>query len=169
MKLTVSIANEFLRYNSRTGQLTWRSRKKQWFPNDQSWRTWNSRFAGKLALASYTKGYLVGTILGKRYASHRVIWFLKTGRWPQVIDHKNHNGCDNRWDNLRSVDSQINSRNRVSKTDGCIGVRFHRTYRVYEAYIGLNGQGISLGSFSSFTAAVKARKTAEKNLWRNRQ
>src|SRR5262245_57084408 len=39
---------------------------------------------------------------GKLYKATHLIWVWMTGEWPKhTIDHKNVNGLDDRWDNLR--------------------------------------------------------------------
>lgn len=62
-------------------------------------------------------GYLVVNITTKDgprvYYVHRIIWLWMTGEWPMgVIDHKNRNTSDNRWDNLRDVSYSENLHNK---------------------------------------------------------
>lgn len=80
------------------------------------------------------------------------------------IDHINHVVSDNRKENLRIVNSQINQQNRKRNkinTSGVTGVSYDKRDKRWDAYINWNYKKISLGSFTDFNDAVKARKDAE--------
>lgn len=46
-------------------------------------------------------GYLVVWFEGRLQQAHRVAYYLMTGEWPEVVDHKNRNRLDNRFCNHR--------------------------------------------------------------------
>lgn len=105
------------------------------------------------------------TINGKRHTirMHRLILELPLKNKAKV-DHINHNGLDNRKENLRICSHQQNSFNmdrqkrRFSKYKGVTKVR-----KKYRAQIMLNGKGIHIGMFDTEEAAAKAynRKALE--------
>lgn len=68
-------------------------------------------------------GYWCGNIAGKRILAHRAAWAITYGKWPEVIDHINRDGFDNRIANLRSCSSAENSTNMRSTGRGKSGYR----------------------------------------------
>lgn len=97
---------------------------------------------------------------------HRLILEAKTG---DIVDHVNGNGLDNRRTNLRIVSHAENCQNRIGirsdNKSGANGVCLHPSGR-WRAYITINGKRNWLGAFSSFEAAVMARREADADLWR---
>lgn len=153
--------------NPLTGVVMWRYRPRGYFSSDQEHVRWNTRYALTPAFNSEnSKGYLVGGIDGKRYLAHRVVWACAHGRWPEgEVDHINGDTRDNRICNLREVDRTGNCRNaalRSNNTSGCVGVS--RSGARWLARIGTGKDRKTLGTFSTFDAAVSARKAAEKQL-----
>lgn len=97
-------------------------------------------------------GYIKINVCGGRYYAHRLAWLYVTSRWPTGrLDHKNGDGCDNRFDNLREATRQQNAINRPAK-----GTRFHRGLGRWTAQIGVNNKSIYLGAFDSEEAAHQA-------------
>lgn len=93
-------------------------------------------------------GYLRLTWKDKSFMSHRVIWFLQTGEWPNIIDHTNQDKKDNRWINLRNVNPIQSCANRdIEKTEGK-GVYQHKN-GYWEAKIVVSGNKIYLGRFTN--------------------
>lgn len=109
------------------------------------------------------EGYLSILIGGKEYLVHRVIWMMKTGQWPDQVDHIDHDRTHNAWHNLRNVPSRTNQMNmsrKTSNTSGHTGVRLLPSGR-YSAYIMVNRKQISLGTYDDEMDAVAARKQGE--------
>lgn len=82
---------------------------------------------GKASERLRKDGYKDLRVHGKRFLSHRVVWLLKTGDWPnQTVDHKNYNRADNRFENLQDVPYSINvyrSSRAVSGKSQYLGVK----------------------------------------------
>jgi hypothetical protein len=97
----------------------------------------------------------------KSIRMHRVLTGAKEG---QTVDHINGNGLDNRRGNLRLVSNAENCQNRVTvrkdNTSGYTGV-FERSGNAYRVYLSRFGKRIWIGTYSSKTAAIKARQEAE--------
>lgn len=168
---SVSALRNALDYDPLTGKLRWKARSIDQFKAGnasaaQKCSRWNGRFAGELAFTAQTSnGYFTGMLDRRQMLAHRVIWVLVHGEWPaDQIDHINGNPSDNRISNLRVVDDLENRRNQKMNsrnTSGVPGVSRCKDSR-WEAHIGVKGQKVHLGHFSSFDAACKARIAAER-------
>lgn len=90
---------------------------------------------------------------------------MMTGRWPEYVDHKDRNGLNNKWNNIREVTSSGNSCNRSkpsNNSSGVVGVHWMSGEKVWRAKIFIRGRYISLGRHHDFDEAVKIRKLAER-------
>ena len=132
-----------LDYDPLTGVFTWKRR-------DGVLPTWNIRYAHKEAGCHVGK-YLEICINGVRHGASRIAWVWMTGAWPQkTIDHRDRNGINNRWENLRSatgVQQTGNQKLRVTNGSGLRGVRFHKRAQKWNARITINGEEVHLGLF----------------------
>ena len=153
-----------------TGVLTWKRRGPESFDskcpgyNQRASKRWNTMLAGTEALAGDNNGYKRGTLEGRAFYAHRVVWALYHGEWCSTnIDHINGNKADNRPANLRAAAHEANSRNqklRRSNTSGVMGVSAH-CEGGWIARINAEGERKYLGKFASFPDAVAARLAAE--------
>jgi hypothetical protein len=121
--------------------------------------------AGRVHTDSSGKKYRRVGINGKEYRTHRIIYLLKTGKVPEhEIDHKDGNGLNNLWKNLRDVTSLENMRNLKkyrNNTSGVVGVYWDRATGKWKAQIRVKGKDIYLGLFTHKEDAIGARKEAE--------
>lgn len=85
----------------------------------------------------------------EHYSAHQLIWFWVTGEWADLIDHRDGDSLNNRWQNLRQASLQINAQNRrvalKHNKSGRLGVTT-KSYG-YEAKIKVNGKVTYLGTF----------------------
>lgn len=109
--------------------------------------------------------YRTISIDGWNYSAHRLAFLYMTGEWPeQAVDHKDGDGLNNIFTNLRAVTQQENLKNkRLSKNNtlGIPGVYWMESRNRYRCEIGINGRGKRLGNHLSFLDACAARKSAE--------
>lgn len=163
--LTWRDIKELITYQPPTGKAYWNYRDVRWFKSQHDCNAWNSRFAGKEIQNTDNQGYIRPTLLGVFVGLHRLIWFYQTGEWPEEdVDHINGNKVDNRWENLRSVTTQENCRNRrrpKNNTSGHMGVHWDKICHRWQARISIGDKRINLGYFISYEEAVAARKAAE--------
>ena len=99
----------------------------------------------------------------KTIGMHRLV-----NNTPQGLDtdHINGNKLDNRRSNLRSVtrsQNMLNVKPQTNNTSGCTGVgkRGDKWY----ARININRKERWLGSFNTFHKAVRARRSAERDIY----
>lgn len=146
-----------LRYEPDTGKLFW----KHYAPYRSHW---NAKHAGKEALTSGVTGYRSGSIDGRKYLAHRVIYKMMTGQEPPQIDHINGDRQDNRVANLRAANDALNGKNKAmlcTNTSGHVGVYWSREHGKWRAQIKEHGKVQYLGIFVTKEEAVAARVAAQ--------
>lgn len=157
--LSAEMVRSLLNYDADQGLFTWRPRPVL----GQSDKTWNTRFAGKVAGAIRPDGYRIIGVFGTRYHAHRLAWLYSTGAWPKAsIDHINGVSGDDRIINLREATHSQNLSNTHARSDsssGIKGVHFDSDRKKWVAQICCRGKRRHLGRFST-SGAAKAAYTA---------
>lgn len=169
-----------LDYNPDTGVFTWKARGIEWFSSDRRCSAWNAKFAGKCAGSTRTSGCVVGGkkysafywqigFCGAVYLAHRLAWIVIYSERPDVIDHVNGDGRDNRICNLRNVSQLQNMKNKKRASNnksGHPGVHFRKQDKKWAAEYGSSGKGsrVHLGCFETFQEAVEVRKQYEERI-----
>jgi hypothetical protein len=144
-----------LRYDPRIGSWTWRVHvyRSKMQPGDP---------------AGYFDGrYNKIMIDHETYAASALAVLYMTGEWPETeVDHKDHDGGNDRWRNLRCVSESQNKMNRrrmKNSTTGFKWVSWHIGRNMYIASVSKNKKRKHLGYFSSAREAHKvARQYAER-------
>lgn len=101
-------------------------------------------------------GYTRITIDGRRYAAHRLAWLYIYGEWPEIVDHINGVGTDNRIANLRNCNLQqnaLNHKKKINKSGFPCGVR--KLNNKYQARVMLNNKTYYLGVYKTPAEAEK--------------
>jgi hypothetical protein len=171
IEVSVEYLRRVLSYDLETGELRWRIRPPAHFSSAAQWHLWNARFAGRTA-GSCCDGYLrlTLTIEGKLVSLyvHRVAWALKTGAWPlEEVDHRNGDGYDNRFSNLRLGTHAENQQNRIARYDnasGLVGATWNKGDEKWQAQIFVGGRSHYLGQFNTPEAAHAAYLEAKQRL-----
>lgn len=122
---------------------------------------------GRLARVGMTagspneRGYIKIRIDGTYYRAHHLAWFYMTGEFPApgTIDHKDTDGGNNEWENLRKATRSQNQANRKSCL-GLKGARWHKRDKRWISSITVEGQVIHLGRFKTAEEAHAAYATA---------
>ena len=115
-------------------------------------KTCNRVAPGKVCGALNTKGYLQVSVENRLYLLTNLAVLYMTGAWPlSVVDHRNGQKTDNRWDNLRDVSLSVNAQNqklahRTNKS-GYLGVS--PLHGKWAANIDVNKKRTHLGSFDT--------------------
>jgi hypothetical protein len=142
--LTAAYLRKHIRYNPKTGQFRW---LVLGYPR-------RADRAGRFD----ERGYLYIGFEGTTYLSHRLAFFLMTGRWPKnQIDHIDGNRRNNKWRNLRDVSPIENQRNhKVYKTNtsGVTGVGWFKSRSQWRVRL----FGKHIGYFSTKAEAKQIAK-----------
>lgn len=101
----------------------------------------------------------------QEYTAGQLAWAFMTGEFPEfIIDHIDQDPLNDAWSNLRRGDQCVDQRNqRKSQRNktGLVGVKWHKTSKMYHAFIGTGGQQEYLGSAKHIFEAACLRKRAE--------
>ncbi len=173
----VEYIRECLDYDPITGSLEWKRRAQKHFSTLNSWSVWNSRFAGKEAGSKRTgkrgerRNIAVNFHAGTKvsvYTAHSLIFAIMGTLVPddKIIDHRNTDPFDNRWENLRLVDDTQSACNRKKRNGGVNDLPKGIIPRNsgFQARIGINGKRFHLGVFKTVEEAHKAYCDAAEKL-----
>lgn len=132
-----------LNYSKETGEFRWKViRRKHGGPI----------YPGDIAGSIKGREYREIGINGRLYRAGRLAWFYVMGKWPNIIDHINRNGLDDRFENLRDVTQGQNMQNTGPKkrnATGLKGVTFDHKRSMYVARICLDYKHHYLGHFKT--------------------
>ena len=163
MDLSQADARRLFDYSD--GQLLWKSRPREDFANDVSWRAWNDRYPGRAAGSSDSRGYVSFGMRGRdgklrRYLVHRVIWSWHNGPADDEVDHRDHSPSNNKIGNLREATPSQNKANRRQlKAGTChyVGVSYEADRRRWKVGIRKSsGKTSTIGRFKCPTVAAIA-------------
>ena len=154
--LTAQRVREVLNYDPETGVITWAAGK------------------GSRARAGSSAGwedarYHYVSIDGNNCRRNRIAWVWMTGKWPVgQVDHRNGNGKDDRWCNLRDVSHAVNQQNQripsSNNTSGYLGVTWDKAKGKWLAQIKVRNRNVGLGRFSNAEQASFAYLDAKRRL-----
>src|SRR5215469_500501 len=148
--------HSIFRYNKFSGELIWKT-KSDVPPK------WNGRFAGKPAGVK-SHDHIVVCINYIKYGAHNIIWYMMTNEWPKSeIDHKDQNGSNNRWSNLRESthrENMCNLKLRLDNTSGYKGISWNKYHNAWRVRVHQHGKEKLVGYFKELDSAIAARKAA---------
>jgi hypothetical protein len=143
-----------LSYDASTGEFIWIFNRRR-------------GLSGVRAGCVGTGGYCQIRYRGKEYKAHRLAWFFIYGELPSIgIDHIDRDKTNNRISNLRLATTAENGQNisaiYSSNKSGYTGVHWHKTYKKWQAKIGVASERIHLGYYNSAEEAADAYLDAKK-------
>lgn len=120
-----------------------------------------SDLIGKEVGSKIKGGYTRVYFKSKGYLRHRIIYYVATGKLPDVIDHKNGVDAGDGIDNLREADQSRNCQNRTKRRVATsrfkgVCVRDQPTGIRYIAQIKIDGKVKHIGSYRDEYEAAKA-------------
>jgi hypothetical protein len=150
--LSQDLLKSILDYNPETGEFIWLVRRG---------RCAAGSVAGSIRVRkdrNLLLRYLSIRIDGVLYPAHHVAFIYMTGTSPTLIDHKDSNGLNNRWLNLKESDSSLNvleSRYICKSKTGLVGVYVHGNK--WQARVFKDKTMMILGDYGSPDEAYRAR------------
>lgn len=130
------------------------------YEREQGILTWKPTAYGKTKNKKITNielGYLTVGINFKKYKVHRLIYFLETNTWPEMVDHINGNKLDNRIVNLRASDKRKNQQNQYKHREGkLVGATYRKSTGKWRALIKLNKKNYEIGTYNTAEEAHDA-------------
>jgi HNH endonuclease len=103
----------------------------------------------------------------KIYKASRVIYYLHTKEWPEVIDHIDGNRSNDNIMNLRAATRSQNNKNvkkRKNNTSGHKGVSFKKKLGKYQVLVQVDGKNIYFGVYSDLEEAAEVARKAREEL-----
>ena len=155
--ITAERLRELLSYDRETGVFLWVK------------RTSNRIRIGDPAGRDNGNGYVRINLDGRSYYAHRLAWLYVHGVFPtDVIDHRDGNGRNNAFDNLRAATQMQNGQNMLMSrrhgTSGYCGVSWSKQKGRWEAHITVGYRKRNLGFYSSPEDAARAYLLAKQEL-----
>ena len=111
----------------------------------------------------YYAGTNIATASGRKIKLMHILLMGRAG-----VDHINHNGLDNRRENLRLANQSLNNGNQRPRSGGSSkfkGVCWHKRGQKWQATIAFNSKRRGLGLFESEIDAAKAYDRAAREQW----
>lgn len=145
--ITAERLREMLDYDPETGIFTWKVDKGRIARGSVAGNSWKGRY--KRVCIDY-----------QLYWCHALAFLWMTGSIPNIVDHINKDGNDNRWSNLREADKFQSAQNKsitVRNSSGYIGVYQCSTTGRWVSQIVANGKTEFLGRYDSPERAAKVR------------
>ena len=118
---------------------------------------------GESAGADNGFGYIRVNFNGRLRLRSHLVWLMLKGFWPTLtLDHIDGNRQDDRIENLREVSLKENLHNkRKANKNNRLGLRgVRKSGRLYSTQIGVNGQQIYLGAYSTAERAAAVYEKA---------
>jgi HNH endonuclease len=154
--MTQAMVKEIFSYDPIEGVLRWRKKvSKKVIVGQPAGTMFRSYSTGK-------PSSLRTQVYGKAFEVHRLIWLYMTGEWPKyLIDHKDQNGINNKWENLREADRSQNARNSAVRKDNQMGMRgIIRVKDGFRVEIMHRLKSYRLGVYTTEAEARAARRAA---------
>lgn len=139
------------KYDPLTGKLTRRIRLGNQLAGSEVSTVWECSKSGKK--------YIQVMRHGKKYFAHRLILALVEGEWPSnLVDHKDGDGLNNKWCNLRKATHAQNMANMTftRNKSGYKGVHQHKATGKWAAQIRINGRNAHIGYYDDPEEAAMA-------------
>ena len=156
--ITQANLKESLYYDPETGVFTWLHRPSCHFKRECDQRTFNTKYAGKVAGSTNAHGYIQIMLFGVNELAHRLAFIYMNGKSPEIIDHLDGDRSNNQFTNIRPASKSENNRNSLvgkNNKSGFKGVYWSKCANKWAAQIVIDKSKKYLGLFSCPEEAAK--------------
>ena len=136
-------------------------------------RTSNRINIGDKAGTLCDRGYIRVFVNGKGYKLHRLIFLMRYGYLPKIIDHIDGNTSNNKVENLREATQSQNLCNTKIRSDNSSGIKnvcWHKYKKQWYVQVQINGKAKSFGCYQDIElaelVAIMAREKYHKEFAR---
>jgi hypothetical protein len=156
---TQAYLRERFSYDLKTGRFTWRRKHG----DDRLTKSWNGRYAGKAA-GSLCDRYTFIHLDGSNYQAANLALVYVTGAEPAgLVDHRDNDGSNNAFDNLREATESQNNCNRKTFAGSDLKGAFLMGGK-WRSQITSQGKVTKLGAFPTAEAAHQAYVAAAREI-----
>lgn len=164
----VETLRQLFSYEYETGLLRWNPRPVSFFPDARAHKSWTTQFCGEVAGSVFMgrdgKYYREITYKKEKWRAHRVIWKMHHGTEPpEILDHIDGDGTNNRIENLREATIHQNGwnvRKSSRNKSGYKGVSFNKEKNRWRSAIRIMGKDILIGYYKTPEEASVAYQKA---------
>ncbi|EDI2893888.1 hypothetical protein CDG24_25175 [Salmonella enterica subsp. enterica serovar Newport] len=137
-----------------------------WFPEYRKGPRKTDKPIGSLDKEGYKRTSFTLDGVKRDYKIHRLVYWLITGEWVNMIDHLDRNKSNNQFSNLEPTDNVDNGRNRsvnINSDTGYIGV--NKAKNGYRISITLDGKPTYFYGYKRKETAALARDVLARILY----
>ena len=163
----LDLLRQILSYDPATGYITYLDRPNDMFSSDRAANSWRTQYLGERAGSNITRDgrtYCQIELFNVKYNAHRLAWKIYYGEDPpDIIDHIDGDGSNNKIENLRAAtifQNGWNAKKSSRNKSGYKGVSFNTQRNKWRAAIHVNKKTILIGYYSTPQEASEAYQKA---------
>lgn len=101
----------------------------------------------------------------KVHCSHQLAFVYMEGKAPEMVDHIDRDGTNNKWCNLQAASYEINNKNKSlhsNNTSGITGIFWEKRVGKWRGRLNISGKRKDIGYFDDIKEAERAMISARR-------